>query len=254
MTILFEPTSVHDLSEFEHASSWDEYPSRTPTSSSVAIATLSGWKVSETPLVSDLLSHLERTSGRSRAVLLAELSTRNFVDAFTDVARRTTATALASLVQEMGKRATEYPRVESELDSPKHAGANAWEALAKFFNLANADVSRLVGVSEQTYYNWLRNPDAVPRPVTLRRLLRLRAALTSLTTQLGPEAALHWFTTGTPSRLSRMADGQNSFETVMSEATSELRAAAIQRLRSGTIGRAPEYGGEDLLGAKHIED
>lgn len=254
MTTAFETTGL-DILGVKHVANWVEYDSRTPTSSTVGLTTIAGWRTTETPLLTDIFAILDRrVVARSRASVLTDLAARNHFEAFGNSASRTTISALSSILQQLTNRMSAAPAVPESVSVVAHAGVDGWEWLARFFHLANADVAKIVGISEQTYYSWLRKRDAVPRPATIRRLLRLRAVVGSLVSQLGSEGAFQWFTSGSPSRLVLMEQGEDSFDAVMADASQELRAAAVRSLDSGTPSRGLEYGEADLLKARRIEE
>ena len=254
MTVALETTSL-DILAPKRGISWVEHESQTPTNSTIALTTITGGRTTETPLLTDVLAVLDRWMvGRSRASVLTELAARNHFEAFADTAGRTTSSAPSSILQQLHKRMISAPAAPEGASVIAHAGLDAWESLAKFFHLANADVARIVGVSEQTYYAWLRKPAAVPRPATLQRLLRLRAIVGSLMAQLGSEGAFEWFASGSPSRLVLMGRGEEPSNAVLAEASKELRAAAVRRLDAGTPSRVLEYGEADLLKAERIDE
>jgi hypothetical protein len=140
------------------------------------------------------------------------------------------------------------------VDRSRHAGTLAWDELAGFLSLRNSDIAKIVGISEQTYYNWHRHPETVPKPQSLRNLLRLRAAMRTLISGRGSDAALTWFVSGSPSRIDRMVEAAG-IEVVLSEAQSTNLANALERLKSGRSDSSRLRQGQgDVITAQRIEE
>lgn len=141
-----------------------------------------------------------------------------------------------------------------DVNGSLHAGTLAWDELAGFLSLRNSDIANIVGISEQTYYNWHRHPETVPKPQSLRNLLRLRAAMRTLISARGSDGALTWFVSGSPSRIDRMMEAAG-LEVVLSETQSANMADALERLQSGRSDSSRLRRGQgDVVTAQRIEE
>lgn len=77
------------------------------------------------------------------------------------------------------------------------------------------------GISRGTVYAW-RDRGSVPRPGTVRGILRLHGIVASAVRIVGPDAAREWFFSGDPSPLEQLLDGHGD-DRVIRQVSKRLR-------------------------------
>jgi hypothetical protein len=142
----------------------------------------------------------------------------------------------------LGDRVPTPPRTSLSAEAVAHMVAS----LGEWTGAAKADLAAMVGVrSTKTLYNWRDRPATVLRRTTQIRLVRLHALVRSIINAMGPLDGRVWLTSGTPSPLDLLVQGDIAAVEQRARAAG-VRPGLAHRVLSPTEAQALRRGGLHL--------